>query len=278
MSTIDRETFSYWVTRPQDVSQADLTRLETAARDFPYCQITYALMARAASQKSPYALSEVVSRAAVYALNRSALRRMVENEFEWSESLLGRFSDLPYGRSESRDKATPYGLEKPISLIRFEDRFNPTTELAAEKDPREAAFLEPLPVDDTVASEKVIEEELTYKRLKVTPIPPIELLPSAEPRDNSRRQQQELIEKFIQNDPRIGPIRLNLEDKSDPEDLTARSQATTLDGLATESLAKILVRQGKNEKAIEVYRKLVLKNPEKKDYFAEKIKELMTKK
>lgn len=255
-----------------------MTRLETAARDFPYCQITYALMARAASQKSPYALSEVVSRAAVYALNRSALRRMVENEFEWSESLLGRFSDLPYGRSESRDKATPYGLEKPISLIRFEDRFNPTTELAAEKDPREAAFLEPLPVDDTVASEKVIEEELTYKRLKVTPIPPIELLPSAEPRDNSRRQQQELIEKFIQNDPRIGPIRLNLEDKSDPEDLTARSQATTLDGLATESLAKILVRQGKNEKAIEVYRKLVLKNPEKKDYFAEKIKELMTKK
>lgn len=276
MSTVDRETFSYWVTHPADTSPADISRLEATVKAYPYCQISYALLAKAASQKSSYSLSEVVPRAAVYALNRSALRRMVENEFEWSQSLLSRLSDLPYGRNESRDKAAPYGLEKPISLIRFEDRFNSTADIAGEKETREAAVT-PQP-DDTVVTEKVIEDELTYKRLKVAPLPTIDLLPSAEPRDNSRRQQQELIEKFIQNDPRIGPIRVNPEDKTEPEDLTARSQATTLDSLATESMAKILVRQGKIDKAIDVYQKLVLKNPEKKDYFAEKINELMAKK
>ncbi|WP_247234779.1 hypothetical protein [Telluribacter sp. SYSU D00476] len=278
MSTVDRETFSYWVTNPTDTSAADIAQLEATVKAYPYCQISYALLAKAASQKSSYSLSEVVPRAAVYALNRSTLRRMVENEFEWSQSLLNRLSDLPYGRNESRDKAAPYGLEKPISLIRFEDRFNSTADIAGEKEAREAASVAHLPVDDTVVTEKVIEDELTYKRLKVGPLPTIDLLPSAEPRDNSRRQQQELIEKFIQNDPRIGPIRVNLEDKTEPEDLTARSQATTLDSLATESMAKILVRQGKIDKAIDVYQKLVLKNPEKKDYFAEKINELMAKK
>ncbi|GAB3164885.1 hypothetical protein [Telluribacter humicola] len=277
MSTVDRETFSYWVMSPADTSPADIARLEATVKAYPYCQISYALLAKASSQKSSYSLSEVVPRAAVYALNRSALRRMVENEFEWSQSLLGRLSDLPYGRNESRDKAAPYGLEKPISLIRFEDRFNSTADATTDKE-SQAAAITPLPVDDTVVTEKVIEDELTYKRLKVAPLPTIELLPSAEPRDNSRRQQQELIERFIQNDPRIGPIRINLEDKTEPEDLTTRTQAATLDCLATESMAKILVRQGKIDKAIDVYQKLVLKNPEKKDYFAEKINELMTDK
>lgn len=46
------------------------------------------------------------------------------------------------------------------------------------------------------------------------------------------------------------------------------------DGLASESLAEIYVKQGKPEKAIEMYKKLSLRNPQKNQYFASKIEEL----
>ncbi len=46
------------------------------------------------------------------------------------------------------------------------------------------------------------------------------------------------------------------------------------DGLVSESLADVYARQGKKEKALEMYRKLILQNPEKKVYFASKIDNL----
>jgi tetratricopeptide (TPR) repeat protein len=46
------------------------------------------------------------------------------------------------------------------------------------------------------------------------------------------------------------------------------------DILVSESLAEIHIKQGKYEKAIEIYRKLSLQNPEKKTYFAGKINQL----
>ena len=42
----------------------------------------------------------------------------------------------------------------------------------------------------------------------------------------------------------------------------------------SESLAQIMLNQGKTDKAIEMYRKLSLLNPEKSSYFAHKIKEV----
>lgn len=46
------------------------------------------------------------------------------------------------------------------------------------------------------------------------------------------------------------------------------------DGLVTEPLAELYVEQGKTEKAIELYKKLSLLNPEKRTYFASRIKDL----
>lgn len=46
------------------------------------------------------------------------------------------------------------------------------------------------------------------------------------------------------------------------------------DGLVTEPLAELYVKQGKTEKAIELYKKLSLLNPEKRTYFASRIKDL----
>jgi hypothetical protein len=50
------------------------------------------------------------------------------------------------------------------------------------------------------------------------------------------------------------------------------------DGLASESLAEIYIKQGKHDKAVDMYRKLSLRNPQKNAYFARKIEEILKEK
>lgn len=54
----------------------------------------------------------------------------------------------------------------------------------------------------------------------------------------------------------------------------AMESITIESSLISESLAEILARQGKKEKAIAMYKKLSLRNPEKSTYFADRINEL----
>jgi tetratricopeptide (TPR) repeat protein len=51
----------------------------------------------------------------------------------------------------------------------------------------------------------------------------------------------------------------------------AVNSITKEEGLVSESLAEILIKQGKYDKAVEMYRKLSLRNPQKNAYFAQKI-------
>ncbi|MBS1774213.1 MAG: tetratricopeptide repeat-containing protein [Bacteroidetes bacterium] len=58
----------------------------------------------------------------------------------------------------------------------------------------------------------------------------------------------------------------------------AVNSITKEDDLASESLAEVHVKQGRYDKAIEMYRKLSLRNPQKKAYFARKIEIILKEK
>ncbi|MEA1896059.1 MAG: hypothetical protein U9N53_00185 [Bacteroidota bacterium] len=82
--------------------------------------------------------------------------------------------------------------------------------------------------------------------------------------------QREIIDKFIMENPRIQP---NHDDEDEKEDMSAES-ITDKDGLFTETLANIYIKQGYYSKAIFFYQELSLKFPEKSIYFAGRIKEI----
>ena len=82
--------------------------------------------------------------------------------------------------------------------------------------------------------------------------------------------QREIIDKFILENPRIQP---NHDDNDEKEDMSAES-IDDKDGLFTETLANIYVKQEYYSKAIFFYQELSLKFPEKSIYFARRIKEI----
>jgi len=55
----------------------------------------------------------------------------------------------------------------------------------------------------------------------------------------------------------------------------AVNSITKEEGLISESLAEILIKQGKYDKAVDMYRKLSLRNPQKNTYFAHKIEAIL---
>ena len=73
---------------------------------------------------------------------------------------------------------------------------------------------------------------------------------------------------------------LEEENEEIPENVfeMAVNSITKEEGLASESLADIYIKQQKYDQAIEMYRKLSLRNPQKNAYFARKIEEVLKEK
>lgn len=83
-----------------------------------------------------------------------------------------------------------------------------------------------------------------------------------------------LIDMFLEAQPKMPPVK----EESDSPLTSQKQNETDHDELITETLANIYSQQGYYKKAINIFEKLSLKNPEKSTYFAdqiEKIKNLM---
>lgn len=217
---LEKESFIGYLNAPQSLTLNDIMLLENNTKRHPYFQLGYTLIAKGIYTKAPEIAHDAVRKAAIYALSRNALRKVIENEIDWNVG-----NQLKFTESSA------------------ESKFN--------QDP--------------------IEEELKREKLEEELIEAI-----AKPAlKNIQDEQLAIIEEFIKKEPRIQPIR-TLGSAEVIEDLSERS--TTLNSpLQTESYARILVKQGRFEYAIEVYQKLLAKNPEKSAYFAEKIAEIQKK-
>lgn len=265
MQTLDKETFSYWVTHPDDLSAADFAQLQESGQTYPYCQALHTLTAKAASVHLKSQTVPFVRQAAAHALSRNALRKLIDNEFQWSENLLVKLNELSAKHVSIPDdyQQESYTLFKSrvgigngfpsLSLLRLPGQAEPVPTVTV-----------PTPEDPTL-SETNLQNDLT----QIAQTAPSVLSPA----DVERQRQLDLIDSFIKKEPRISPVRVKSGEPLEQEDLAKRIRPTG-GGFVTESFAKILEKQGKIDKARDIYEKLMAKNPDKKAYFTAKISEL----
>jgi len=96
--------------------------------------------------------------------------------------------------------------------------------------------------------------------------------PAVVPSSNNSTDAVDLLNKFLENRPSISRPKAEF---FKPENMARKSEEFHLD-VVTETLAQILIKQGHKQKAIEVYEKLMLQNPNNSAFFAAQIEKLRT--
>ncbi len=96
---------------------------------------------------------------------------------------------------------------------------------------------------------------------------------SGSPAATKKKEDKDIIDRFLEQQPRIQKPRAEF---FNPVNKAAESLQES-DEFATETLAKIYIKQKNYKKAIRIYQKLSLQFPEKSDYFAGLIKSLENK-
>jgi len=165
------------------------------------------------------------------------------------------------------DELMPYSFRWWLYKTRLEhaDTYQPyATPIWPQ--PQKGQF-DPKKLDEAILDQQIKESIIHFQdpemklseEVKNRPVEPV-----------TPKKGAEIIEKFIQEEPIIhppSPEQLNTENM-------ARQSAEDNYMLVTETLANIYIEQGLYSKAIEVFKKLILRYPEKKSYFAARIQEL----
>jgi len=131
----------------------------------------------------------------------------------------------------------------------------------------------PEPIDRTneIVQEDIKAIEKSAQKVEITPEPIQETILETEIIEDEKKKKAELIDKFIETNPKISPI------KSDPITLPPIQFNINQDDntyLMTETLARVYLEQKKYTKAIQAYEILILKYPEKISFFADRISDI----
>ena len=292
--------------QPQTVSQEQTNALSGIIEEFPYFQSARAVYLKGLKNKESFKYNQALKQTAAYTTDRSILFDFITSEsFNQNEisdyikqntayinNLDVTAEDISVNKSVTFDddldthiKATKEiinpELFQPKIEIKEIAKFNKDeveTEDQKEKTPEKVLNIgKPLEFDKT-------ETHSFNEWLKLTSFNPIERnedtsedtsieeetnnTSESEPEQESDRYKKfELIDKFIASNPKLEPAKTSGKKQNLAKDRMIQPEA-----LMTETLARIYVEQKNYKKAIQSYKILSLKYPEKSGFFADQIK------
>lgn len=288
--------------QPQTVSQEQTNALSGIIEEFPYFQSARAVYLKGLKNKESFKYNQALKQTAAYTTDRSILFDFITSEsFNQNEisdyikqntayinNLDVTAEDISVNKSVTFDddldthiKATKEiinpELFQPKIEIKEIAKFNKDeveTEDQKEKTPEKVLNIgKPLDFDKT-------ETHSFNEWLKLTSFNPIERnedtsieeetnnTSESEPEQESDRDKKfELIDKFIASNPKLEPAKTSGKKQNLAKDRMIQPEA-----LMTETLARIYVEQKNYKKAIQSYKILSLKYPEKSGFFADQIK------
>jgi len=271
--------------------------------EFPYSQVIHCLAARATQDNQLPEKEEQLHLAAIYTTDRSVFKSiMTEPEQErknitvtedsqeedltdtlpaspvvednhFSESI--EINEVQVSSESIQLQTAPLVLHSSVDDS-FYDEIKHDLERLRElkyefeetvKHLESGTFLYPSDSDTNQKKKKAIDPtdelltEIKSSNKKVSPEGP------------KQKEQIEIIDQFIKTQPSIKG-KVAVEEKTLPKHDLSENNLMYNENIISETLAEILIKQGKKEKAIDVLKKLIWKFPQKKAYFAAQIEDL----
>ncbi|KYG82726.1 hypothetical protein AWN68_13120 [Roseivirga echinicomitans] len=278
---VNKERFNQLLGNLHQVTNKDIKSLNELRKKYPFFQTPYVLVAKALKDRNHPKTDAFIKKAAIYSPNRAHLKKIILGEIS--------FEDAPKSTSPKINIST---ASEPLTVktqatanIRFDEQVkeeDAIQDALVNTDNKEVTkeTLATTPLSQQSQEINQLEQdllEIKERKLRLAKMfEGQEQIEKAkrEPKQQSNKSQVELIEKFIKNEPRFENKKGNNEDNEYSQEDLAAKHMKSKDEFITETLAKLLLKQKKYTRAIDIYEKLSLKFPEKRTYFASQIQKI----
>jgi hypothetical protein len=274
---MNRQQFINYIKSPEQLNEESLFQLENLVKEYPFFQTAETLLAINYQLLGNFKFDDQLKLASAYAADRKLLKHQLKAIQKYNE---------PESRKETqpivKEHVVPDKKEHTPDTKSLADLINQLkTEVDLymiqapdQKNSKQIAKLHTI----AVKLEKLIDSdekkstvlEKTKESKQAAPaeysIEHIEEIPLKKPQQIANA---ELIDKFIKEEPRIVPKPTFF----DPVD-SAKQSILDNESVVSETLAEIYYKQGNLSKAIKIYKKLSLVNPQKSTYFAAQIEKI----
>ncbi len=303
---MNAESFVEYLKNPSKLYQVNYQELKSLALQYPYCQNLQLLLLQKSGMDHHRDFDVNLSKAATYSQDRSMLYHLAQ-EYRQSEKttiavVLDEVFELPDLSLLKIERAPlpqqiPTVSEQKPAYEEIKPFVAATTnvpfELKEDVETPSQVELPPLtPVDAGTSPPLEAKQQIASDMVTTTAIDAATETPTAEtteiqaPPIASATEPQPLPKAAFKSwqkthtpQPRlyITPVSENVKPKIKKEQEAAQmaqQSVTESQGIASETLAAILAKQGQIEKAIKMYERLILIFPEKSAYFAAQIAKL----
>lgn len=277
--------FISYLTEPNQLTKVDEKELLQIVEEFPYCQTGQLMYAINLNSNNSILFDQQLKKTASHCADRNQLFELLQPivaEEEVDKKVIEESPVLKVKEEQPEEPKKPETKEDEeksaiipvkgvdeLSLLEKEYLTNAisyTIEKDAEEEAKKLA-------EQSVTKEVEEEINLFDTGTDHTFSDWLKHYNGDEVKTESKKiDKQALIDKFIQEDPKIEPKKTEFYKPS-----SMAKASITDDGFVSETLALIHVDQGNFEEAIRAYEKLSLNNPKKRSYFASQIKILKQK-
>ncbi len=277
---MNRQQFINYIKKPAELNANSLPQLENLVREYPFFQTADTLLALNFFLENHIKFNDQLKIAAAYSPDRKILRHQLNKLQEKHQPInaenvneIKSPDEKPESVNAGKDSSAGtkladllYQLKTEVDLYMIQAS-DSGSKLQIAKLQNLAGKLEEIIGTDIKPSIPSGKKKGTKPSTPVEyNLDNIEALPSEKPRQLANA---DLIDKFIKEEPRIIPKPTFF----DPVDV-AKNSLLDNESVVSETLAEIYYKQGNLSKAIKIYKKLSLVNPQKSSYFAAQIEKI----
>ncbi|WP_291132863.1 tetratricopeptide repeat protein [Flavobacterium sp. UBA7682] len=261
--------YTYLLNKPEAINDRHAETLDNVLSAFPYFQSARVLKLKHLYNQDSFNYNYALKISAAYTTDRSILF-----DFITSDSFVSVQKGLYEKKLEELMNMNVVGIEeviveyKPIQIDPLEQSILTSIKesLPSQEQKAEVKLAIGKPLEFSKDEKHSFQEWLQLSRFK--PIVREESSKNISIAEEDKKKKIDLIDKFIENNPKITPI---AKDATVPV-IAPIAEDTSY--LMTETLARVYLEQKKYSKAIQAYEILILKYPEKSSFFADRISDI----